>query len=122
MLPSGFVIGRHLVLPAFSGNEQLIAESPEYVIVPPAGAGSAGACGATVGTGAGGGGFESPAGAGFAPRQVIVIALSGCAQFISPFIVSGISLACTPLTPPTEMASAISNHIGFLTYPVRMGR
>jgi hypothetical protein len=33
------------------------------------------------------------AGDGASPRQVVVIALSGCAQLITPSIVSGISVA-----------------------------
>jgi hypothetical protein len=37
-------------------------------------------------------------GGGASPRQVVVIALSGCAQLITPSIVSGISLAPVGLT------------------------
>ena len=55
----------------------------------------AGAAGATVGTV----GVFTGAGAG-SPRHVVVTALSGCAQLMTPSIVNGISLApatCIPL-------------------------
>jgi tartrate dehydratase beta subunit/fumarate hydratase class I family protein len=38
-------------------------------------------------------------GGGASPRHVVVIALSGCAQLITPSIVSGMLLATTGVTP-----------------------
>jgi hypothetical protein len=59
-----------------------------------------GTCGAVDSVGADGAGvvvgtagvFTGAGGA--SPRQVVVIALSGCAQLITPSIVIGISVAC----------------------------
>ena len=66
-------------------------------MVVPAGAGSVAVGAMGVGSG------------GFSPRHVVVIALSGCAQLMTPSIVSGISSAEAfdgRLAPSIEMSPA----------------
>jgi len=77
-------MGRQILLSLFSGKAQLIAVFPEYVIVVPGGAASV----VTAGVFTGGGGAS--------PRQVVVMALSGWAQLITPLIVNGTPGADSP--------------------------
>jgi hypothetical protein len=70
-------MGRQMVFSLFKGREQSIDTSPEFRIELPTGAGSVvtGAMGVSSG--------------GFSPLHVVVIALSGFSQLMTPFIVSG---------------------------------